>query len=136
MLGERGRGEGPLWLLCFALFEWWYDAELLEATQIVRHGPVFYKLATSDAMDHNPPHRYLLPVRRDTQILPYKGATYSHTSDHLVAFGDLTLDGMRCIREGREQEGVGLFDPFSTRCQIGYRWVMVDIVDGDKLIHD
>jgi hypothetical protein len=97
---------------------------------------VFYQLAAGNAVNHNAFSRYLLPIRRDAQILPYKGTPYGHAGDDLVAFSDLIFDGMRRIREGREQEGVGLFDPFSTRCQIGYWRVMVDIVNGNKLIHD
>ena len=56
--------------LCLALFEGRYHPKLLEQPQIVRHSPVFYQLATSNAVNHNALSRYSLPVRRDAQLLP------------------------------------------------------------------
>src|SRR5712692_5521025 len=83
-----------------------YGAKLLQKAQPVCHGPVFYKLATRDTVDHDALHRYELTIRGDTQTLSCKGPPRNHTGHNLIPFGDLVLDGMSRIREGSAKHGV------------------------------
>jgi hypothetical protein len=118
------------------LFERWYNAKLLEAAQIVGNRPVFHKLAASNAVDHHSRHGYALAVWWDAQIFPAKSALDRQAGDHFVSFSDLIFNRMDRIRKGSEEEDIGLFHPFPPRREIGNGWVMIDIVNGDQLIHN
>src|SRR5712692_8996213 len=56
--------------------------------------------ATSNAVDSDPLNCYQLTVRRDTEDFPLKSGPGGDAGHDLIAFGNLILNGMPCIREG------------------------------------
>jgi hypothetical protein len=64
---------------------------------------VFDELATRDAMDGDALDRNPLPIWRDTEDCPLESGPGGNAGHDLIAFGDLIINGMPCIREGSPQ---------------------------------
>jgi hypothetical protein len=70
-----------------------HQPERVVLAAVVRH------FASGEAVDADAGHGQRFAGRRDTQHLPAMGATEPPPGGHLVAFGDLLLDGHLRVRE-------------------------------------